>query len=74
MKKIVLILVVCNCLFFLFSCSNETQNQNIQKDGKETKELTENKEDLAKKATGTSVDVADDGTFVFLRSTDEKEV
>ena len=72
MKKIVLILVVCNCLFFLFSCSNETQNQNIQKDGKETKELTENKEDLGKKATGTSVDVADDGTFVFLRSTDEK--
>lgn len=72
MKKIVLILVVCNCLFFLFSCSNETQNQNVQKDGKETKELTENKEDLGKKATGTSVDVADDGTFVFLRSTDEK--
>lgn len=72
MKKIVLILVVCNCLFFLFSCSNGTQSPNVQKDSKETKELSDNKEDVAKKATGTSVDVADDGTFVFLRGTDEK--
>ena len=72
MKKIVLILVVCNCLFFLFGCSNGTQSPNVQKDSKETKECSENKEDVAKKATRTSVDVADDGTFVFLRGTDEK--
>lgn len=72
MKKIVLILVVCNCLFFLVSCSDGTQSQDVQKDSKETKELSDNKEDLAKKATGTSVDVADDGTFVFLRGTDQK--
>ncbi len=71
MKKIVLILVVCNCLFFLFSCSNGTQNQNVQQDSKETKVISGNKENIAKKATGTGVDVAEDGTFVFLRVADE---
>lgn len=71
MKKIVMIFVIWNCLFFLFSCSNETQNQNVQKDSKETKVISGNKENIAKKATGTGVDIADDGTFVFLRTADE---
>ena len=71
MKKIVMIFVVCNCLFFLFWCSNGTQNQNVQKDSKDTKVISGNKENIAKKATGTGVDVADDGTFVFLRTLDE---
>ena len=71
MKKIVMIFVIWNCLFFLFSCSNETQNQNVQKDSKETKVISGNKENIAKKATGTGVDIADDGTFVFLRTLDE---
>lgn len=50
MKKIVMIFVVCNCLFFLFWCSNGTQNQNVQKDSKDTKVISGNKENIAEKS------------------------
>lgn len=40
------------------------------KDSKNQKMISDNKGNLAKKASGTESDVADDGTFVFLRVID----
>ena len=42
------------------------------KDSKNPKVISNNKGNLAKKASGTESDVADDGTFVFLRVIDGK--
>lgn len=42
------------------------------KDSKNQKMISDNKGNLAKKASGTESDVADDGTFVFLRVIDGK--
>ena len=42
------------------------------KDSKNPKVISDNKGNLAKKASGTESDVADDGTFVFLRVIDVK--